>query len=418
MKAYIINIGDELLIGQVANLNASWMAEQLNKLGVEVVRIVVVGDQEEEIKDAITQAASVADFVFLTGGLGPTSDDRTKDVLCDYFGRKLVMHEPSLKNITDYFKSRGVEVTERNRKQAEIPEGCKAITNKEGTAPGLWLEESGKILIAVPGVPFEMKRMMFDTILPEIEKMLKAPWVVHKTILTQGVGESFLAENILQWENELPSNISLAYLPSPGLVKLRLSARGNDKKQLQKIIDEQVKKLQLVIPDIIFGYDTDTLETIVGNLLKQKGQTLSTAESCTGGAVAQRLTTVAGSSIYFKGSVIAYSNEVKKDFLDIPSEILEKYGAVCEAVVVLMAESIRRKFKTDYAIAISGIAGPDGGTPEKPVGTVWIAVATKNKTEAKKFQFGNNRLVNIERAVITALSILRKSIIEGDKVIG
>jgi nicotinamide-nucleotide amidase len=411
MKAYIINIGDELLIGQVANLNASWIAEQLNRLGVEVVKIVVVGDNADEMSGAIKVATDEADIIFLTGGLGPTSDDKTKDVLCDYFGKKLVMHEPSLKDITELFKSRGWEVTERNRKQAEIPDGFKTITNKEGTAPGLWHEEKNKIYIAVPGVPFEMKLMMLDSILPEIEKKLSAPWVVHKTTLTQGVGESFLAETILQWENELPSSITLAYLPSPGLVRLRLSARGNYKKKLQKEIDEQLKKLQGIIPDIIFGYDSDTLESVIGNLLKQKGQTLATAESCTGGAIAQRITTVAGSSEYFKGSVIAYSNEIKKSFLDIPDEILIKHGAVSEETVVLMAENIRKKFKTDYAIAVSGIAGPDGGTDEKPVGTVWIAVASQNKTEAKKFQFGNNRLVNIERAVVTTLGMLRKAII-------
>ncbi|MFH0865882.1 MAG: competence/damage-inducible protein A [Bacteroidota bacterium] len=412
MKAYIINIGDEILIGQVANLNASWMAGQLNRLGVEVVKIIVVGDKAEEISRAVNVAIEEAEIIFLTGGLGPTSDDKTKDMLCEYFGRKLIMHEPSLKNITEYFKSRGVGVTERNRRQAEIPDGSKAVPNKEGTAPGLWIESGNKMFIAVPGVPFEMKAMMLDNILPEIEKLLKPPWVVHKTMLTQGVGESFLAEIILQWENELPSNISLAYLPSPGIVKLRLSAKGNDKKKLQKDIEEQVKKLQGIIPEIIFGYENDTLEMIIGDLLKQKGQTLATAESCTGGAVAQRITTVAGSSAYFKGSVIAYANEIKTDFLDVPAETLEKHGAVSEATVIMMAENIRRKFKTDYAVAVSGIAGPDGGTPEKPVGTVWIAVTSQNKTETKKFQFGNNRLINIERAVMTALNMVRKAILD------
>lgn len=412
MKAYIINIGDELLIGQVANLNASWMAEQLNRIGMEVSKIVVVGDKAEEISNAIKVAANEAEIIFLTGGLGPTSDDKTKDVLCDHFGKKLIMHEPSLKNITDYFKSRGLEVTERNRRQAEVPEGCKVIPNKEGTAPGLWYETKNKIYIAVPGVPFEMKAMMLHHILPGIEKLMKAPWVVHKTILTQGVGESFLAEIILQWENELPSYVSLAYLPSPGLVKLRLSAKGNDKKKLQKVIDVQVRKLQKVIPEIIYGYDTDTLETVTGNLLKQRGQTLATAESCTGGAVAQRITTVAGSSAYFRGSVIAYSNEVKENILGVKKETLAKCGAVSEETVREMAVNVRKKLKADYSIAVSGIAGPDGGTNEKPVGTVWIAVASPKNIIAKKFQFGNNRLVNIERAVITALNMLRKAILE------
>jgi nicotinamide-nucleotide amidase len=412
MKAFIVNIGDELLIGQVANLNASWMAEQLSKMGVEVVKIIVVGDKVEDVKEAITQASSDADIVFLTGGLGPTNDDKTKDVLCDYFEKKLIMHEPSLKDITDLFKSRGWKVTELNRKQAEIPEGFTTITNLEGTAPGLWYEAKNKIYIAVPGVPFEMKRMMLDSILPAIEKKLSAPWVVHKTILTQGVGESFLAETIKQWEDNLPEFINLAYLPSPGLVRLRLSAKGNDKKKLLSEIELQLKKLQEIIADIIWGYDNDTLEAVIGNLLKQKGKTLVTAESCTGGAIAQRITTIAGSSAYFKGSVIAYSNELKENILGVKKETLEKYGAVSEETITEMALNAGKKLNADYAVAVSGIAGPDGGTAEKSVGTIWIAVSSPENIIVKKFQFGNNRLVNIERAVVTALNMLRKSILE------
>lgn len=415
MRAFIVNIGDELLIGQVANLNASWMAEQLNRMGVEVVKIVVVGDTSEQISEAIEDAARTAEVVFLTGGLGPTNDDKTKEVLCEYFGTRLVMHEPSLKNITEYFRSRGVELTELNRRQAEIPEGCRPIPNKEGTAPGLWIEAENKIYIAVPGVPFEMKAMMLEHILPDIEKMLEPPWVVHKTVLTQGVGESFLAERIAQWENDLPSNIKLAYLPSPGIVRLRLTARGDDKEQLKNNIEEQIAKLKSVIPEIIYGYDNDTLEKVIGKLLSKMGATLAVAESCTGGALAHRIITVPGSSAYFKGSFVAYSNEIKTDFLDVPAEVLEKHGAVSEDTVILMAENIRKKIKTDFAVAVSGIAGPDGGTEDKPVGTVWIAVSSEKGTRAKKFQFGNNRLVNIERAVMTALGMLRKEIIREDK---
>ncbi|HNW98208.1 MAG TPA: competence/damage-inducible protein A [Bacteroidales bacterium] len=410
MKAYIINIGDELLIGQIVNLNASWMAEQLNLVGVEVCKIIVVGDKEEDIKNALYVATMEADLIFLTGGLGPTNDDKTKDVLCEYFNTNLVIHEPSLKMITELFKARGWGLTELNRKQAEVPEICKVILNKQGTAPGLWFEQNEKIFIATPGVPFEMKAMMLEHILPAIEKLLKAPWVVHKTIHTQGVGESFLAEKIASWENGIPSHISLAYLPSPGLVKLRLSARGNDKMQLRKDINEQIKKLLEIIPDFIFGYDSDTIESVVGNILKEKNKTMSAAESCTGGAIAQRITSIAGSSAYFKGSVVAYSNEVKENILGVNPATLLKFGAVSEETVKEMAANARAKLKTDYSVAVSGIAGPDGGTPEKPVGTVWIAVASEKNIIAKKFQFGNNRLVNIERAGVTALSMLMKCI--------
>jgi nicotinamide-nucleotide amidase len=412
MKAIIINIGDELLIGQVTNFNASWMAEQLNSIGVDVIRINVISDTEAEIMNALKDAELVADVVLITGGLGPTNDDITKETLCKYFNTRLIFDENIFNDIAGFFKQRGFAVTETNRKQSEVPEGCIVIRNPQGTAPGLWLEKDEKIFVAMPGVPYEMKSIMTDSIIPMIEKRLTGNTIVHKTILTQGVGESFLADKIAGWENNLPIHIRLAYLPSPGIVKLRLTARGKNKKSLNKEIEEQVQKLHEIISENIYGYDPETIEQIIGKLLTVKRKTLATAESCTGGYIAHCITKIPGSSVYFKGSMIAYSNEIKENFLDIPMETLISHGAVSEQTVKEMAENIRRKFNVDYSIAVSGIAGPDGGTPEKPVGLVWIAVACADETILQKFQFGNNRMVNIERASVTALNMLRKIILK------
>ena len=411
MKAIIINIGDELLIGQVTNFNASWMAEQLNLIGVDVIRINVVSDTEKEILNALIDSEKNAELIILTGGLGPTNDDITSKTLCKYFNTHLVFHEETYKDIENMFKKRGFVMTELNRQQAEVPEGCLVIKNTEGTAPGLCFYKNGKIFIATPGVPFEMKTMMTNHINPLVMQKIGNETIVHKTVLTQGLGESFLAETIADWENNLPKQIRLAYLPSPGLVKLRLTARGNDKGVLNKLIDDEIVKLKEIIYENIFGYDNETLEQIIGTHLIEKKKTLVTAESCTGGAIAQRITSIAGSSAYFKGSVIAYSNEVKENILGVKSETLIKHGAVSEETVKEMADNVRIKLKADYAISVSGIAGPDGGTSEKSVGTVWIAVSSSVETIATKFQFGNNRLVNIERATVTALNMIRKMIL-------
>jgi nicotinamide-nucleotide amidase len=412
MKAIIINIGDELLIGQVTNFNASWMAEQFNKIGIEVCRINVISDTGKEILNALKDAEKISELIILTGGLGPTNDDITKETLCKYFNTPLVFDKNTFNDIEGFFKHRGWAVSELNRKQAEVPKGCKVIRNTEGTAPGLWLERRNKIFIATPGVPFEMKAMMSDHIIPMLNKKLKGDTIVHKTVLTQGVGESLLAEMIAGWENALPENIRLAYLPSPGLVKLRLTVRGKEKNKLQRSINEEIRKLKKIISGKIFGYDDDTLEKIIGRLLKEKKKTLVTAESCTGGAIAQRITTIAGSSAYFKGSVVAYSNEIKENILEVKHKTLFKYGAVSEETVKEMAMNARQIFCVDYSVAVSGISGPEGGTKEKPVGLVWIAVASLKTCKVYKFQFGNNRLVNIERAVVTALNLLRKMILE------
>lgn len=412
MKAIIINIGDELLTGQVTNFNASWMAEQLNKTGIEVLRINVISDRENEIISALKEAEPLADIILLTGGLGPTNDDITKQTLCKYFNTRLIFNEETYIDITEFFRHRGSEVTEINKMQAEIPEGSKAISNHEGTAPGLWTERNGKIFVAVPGVPFEMKPMMSGIIIPLLEERMCGEFIVHKTVLTQGIAESLLAGMISDWENNLPPDISLAYLPSPGLVRLRLSARGKNKEILKNIIDKQISSLSELIKDNIYGYDSETMEMIVGRLLTDAGKTVVTAESCTGGYISHAITKVQGSSAYFKGSVVAYSNEIKENILGVKHETLVKYGAVSEETVKEMAVNARIKLNADYAVAVSGIAGPDGGTAEKPAGLIWIAIASDDNVLTQNFRFGNNRLVNIERTSVTALNMLRKEILK------
>jgi nicotinamide-nucleotide amidase len=412
MKAFIINIGDELLIGQVTNFNASWMAEQLNIIGIEVVRINVISDKEQEIVYALEDAEKHADIILLTGGLGPTNDDITKETLCKYFNTHLVFDEDTFHNIEDLFKLRGVAVSETNRRQAEVPSACTVIRNMNGTAPGLWFEKNGKMFVATPGVPFEMKPMMTHSIIPLIEQRLSGDTIVHKTILTHGVGESFLADMIAGWENNLPANIRLAYLPSPGIVRLRLSAIGPDKELLKISINNEVLKLQSIIAEHIYGYDAETIEQIIGQLLTVRGKTVVAAESCTGGYLAHVITRIAGSSAYFKGSVVAYANEVKENLLGVKPETLLNFGAVSEQTVREMAVNVRMRLQADYAVAVSGIAGPDGGTDDKPVGLVWIAVASEQNIIASQFRFGHIRLVNIERAAVTALNMLRKEILK------
>lgn len=415
MKAEIISIGDELLIGQVINTNASWMAEQLSLAKIEVVRITTISDTREDILQSLDDAFLRADVILITGGLGPTRDDITKNTLCEYFDSKLLFHEPSFRYVEKLFRERGLPILEVNRKQAEIPHNCIPITNKNGTAPGMWFEKEGRVFISMPGVPYEMKAMLSDHVLPELTKRLNGLHILYKKILTQGVGESFLSEMIKDWEEMLPDHMKLAYLPQPGIVRLRLTGTGSDQEMLSKELDEKVKELRALIPDLIFGYGEDTLEEIVGKLLKEQGRTLATAESCTGGYIAHLITSIPGSSAYFTGSVIAYSNQIKAKVLGVKEDTLMAQGAVSEQTVMEMAEGVKNKFGTDYAIAVSGIAGPDGGTDQKPVGTTWIAVAGPSSTMAEKFLFGKNRKRNIRLAAVTALNKLRMMIAKNDQ---
>ena len=406
--ASIINIGDELLIGQVINTNASWLGEQLNLIGISIHQVLTIPDDESAIIKALAQAEEDSDIILITGGLGPTRDDITKDCLCKFFNSSLVFHQPSYDNIERLFGSRGRKILGVNKKQAEIPESCIPIHNANGTASGMWFEKNEKVFVSMPGVPFELKPMMQDHILPDLQKRFSQDVIIHKTVLTQGIGESSLAEIISDWEDKLPSNIKLAYLPQPGIVRLRLSCIGKDKTKLQQQLDAETERLTSLIPDLIFGYDNDKLEEIVGRLLLKKNAMLSTAESCTGGNIAQLITSVPGSSKYFTGAVVAYSNEIKTKVLGVKEMTLTDRGAVSEACVLEMLQGIKQKFNTDYSIAVSGIAGPDGGTETKPVGTIWIAVSGPSKIITKRYLFGNNRERNIRTASVTALNMLRK----------
>jgi nicotinamide-nucleotide amidase len=407
MKAEIISIGDELLVGQVVNTNASWMAEQLNLTGIEVVRIVAIADKKEDILQALSEASVRADVVLLSGGLGPTRDDITKNVLCEYFDSTLIFHEETLKYIENLFLERGWVMSDINRKQAEIPDNCTPIINNNGTAPGLWFEKGKVIYVSMPGVPYEMKAMMTESVIPKLTDELSGSHIVHKTVLTQGIGESLLSERIADWEDKLPRHIKLAYLPQPGIVRLRLTGIGPDMHSLKKEIDLLIDKLILLIPKLVFGFGKEKLEEVIGNLLLKNNATLSTAESCTGGYIAHLITSIPGSSAYFTGSVVAYSNEVKTATLGVKESTLIAHGAVSKQTVVEMAEGIKNKFNTAYSIAVSGIAGPDGGTADKAVGTIWIAVASPEKIITKKFLFGKNRERNIRLAAVTALNMLR-----------
>ena len=405
IQAEIISIGDELLIGQVINTNASWIASELNKNGIGVFRVTAIGDNEEDITSAIV--SSEADIIITTGGLGPTKDDITKSVLAKIFNSDMIFHEPSFQHIVDLFGSRNYPVTDVNQNQALIPDKCIPLPNIHGTAPGMWFEHDTKIVVSLPGVPFEMKTLISEKVIPRLKSHFNLKAIYYKTIMTIGVGESMLAERISKWEDNLPKEIKLAYLPQPGIVRLRLSTIAEDELTAVNTISHQVKELNKLIPEVIFGYDDISIEEVIGNLLKDKKATISTAESCTGGYLAHLITSIPGSSEYFKGSVVSYANEIKIKELDVLSSDIDKYGAVSQQVVEQMAMGVRKLMNTNYSIATSGIAGPDGGTLEKPVGTVWIAVATPEKVISKKFLLGEHRGRNIRRSSLLGLNMLR-----------
>ncbi len=410
-KAEIISIGDELLIGQVINSNAAFMGEQLSMNGLIVGRISAIGDDEQEIMQALDEAAARAQFVFITGGLGPTADDITKPALCRYFNTEMVFNQEALDQVEALFRRRGYPMSERNRQQAWLPASCKAVRNVHGTAPGMWFEKDGVVFVSMPGVPFEMKTMFVDEVIPEIRRRAGGMHYLQKTVMTTGVGESFLADRIKEWEEALPAFMKLAYLPQPGIVRLRLSGRHQDEHLLQTRLTEEVEKLVSLIPEVVYGFDDLLLEEVVGQLLQTQNMTLSTAESCTGGYIAHLITSIAGSSAYFQGSVVSYANQAKMELLGVAEELICDHGAVSKQVVEAMASGAQQRFHTDFALATSGIAGPDGGTEEKPVGTTWIALATPDGVVSERFQFGEHRGRNIRRAALTALNMLRLAII-------
>ena len=415
MTAEIISIGDELLIGQVINTNASWIAAELNKTGIRVSRITATGDNANDIRQVLKDACAQNDIVLLTGGLGPTKDDKTKKILAEYFDSDMVFHEPTFARIKKLFKARNFDLSAINRQQAEIPEKCTPLPNRNGTAPGMWFEKNGKVIVSMPGVPFEMKPMMTNEIIPRLQKKYTLPYIYHKTIMTHGMPESKLAEKIKDLEDRLPEHIKLAYLPQPGIVRLRLSATGPDKKALENEVNDYCRKFLEVIPELIFGYDDITLEEVVGQLLKDRKLTVSTAESCTGGYLAHLITSIPGSSAYYKGSVISYANEVKINELGVSPSDLETYGAVSRQVAEQMARGVRKKLGTGYSLSVSGIAGPDGGTEEKPVGTVWIALAGPGGVRSALFHFGEHRQRNIRRSALAALDMLRLELAGNEK---
>lgn len=408
MTATIINIGDELLIGQVVNTNATFMAEKLNAINIDVNRILTIADDPKAISQSLENELKTADLILFTGGLGPTKDDMTKHTLCQFFGAKMVTHEPTLQHVTRYFSMRNLPISDINRQQAAVPDCCQVLFNEVGTAPGMWFEKEGKIVVSLPGVPSEMNFLMEKAVLPKLENRHTDSIILHRTILTAGIGESFLADKIADWENNLPTAFKLAYLPQAGLVRLRLTAHGTQEMNLQKQMEKQLQQLKKLIEPYIIGEGQDAPETVVNQLFTEKKITLSTVESCSGGAVAARIVSVAGSSAYFLGGIVAYSNEIKAKMVGVSEKTLQNFGAVSQQTAEEMARGCREEFGSDFAIATTGIAGPTGGSEEKPVGTVWIAIATKNEVSAQKYQLGNDRPKVIERTVNQAINDLLK----------
>lgn len=406
MFAELITIGDELLIGQVVDTNSAWMGRELNNIGIEVLRIVSVRDREEEILEAIDNAMKRANIVLLTGGLGPTKDDITKQTLCKYFNTELIFSEEVFENVKRVLAGK-TPMNKLNKGQAMVPKNCTVINNPVGSASVSWFERDGKVLVSMPGVPQEMTAVMIESVLPKLHERFQTDVIMHQTFLVQHYPESVLAEKLEAWEVALPDCIKLAYLPKLGIIRLRLTGRGHDRKEVETLLNREKAKLETILGEDIFSEEDTPLEVIIGELLKKRNLTVSTAESCTGGSIAERLTSIAGSSEYFKGSIVAYSNEVKKDLLHVSSETLEKYGAVSEETVIEMVEGAMKALKTDCAVATSGIAGPGGGTQEKPVGTVWIAAGYKNEIRTYKQETNRGRAMNIERAGNNALLMLR-----------
>jgi nicotinamide-nucleotide amidase len=411
VAASIITIGDELLIGQVIDTNSAWMAQELNKIGVWVKRRVAVGDAWDEIWNALNEEHEKSQIILITGGLGPTADDITKPLLCEYFGGKLIVDEGALQNVK-YIFERVLKrpMIERNLKQAEVPDVCTVIQNKRGTASGMWFEKDGRIFISMPGVPHEMKGMMTDYVLPQLQKKFTLPTILHKTLLTAGIGESFLADHINAFEVALPSHIKLAYLPNYGMVRLRLTATGDNKETIEIELQHHFDELKSLVKEWMAIDEDLSMPQAVGKLLKLRNQTLSTAESCTGGYIAHLLTAEPGASNYYKGSVVSYSNDVKENILHVSPQTLETLGAVSEETVKQMAQGALISLQTDFVLATSGIMGPDDGTPEKPVGLVFVAVGTKEKIVVQKFNFRFDRTRNIELTATNALNMLRKFI--------
>lgn len=416
--ASIITIGDELLIGQTIDTNSAFIGQELNKIGIWVKRRVAVGDDYDDIWDALDEESEHSDIIIITGGLGPTADDITKPLLCDYFGGKLVVNEKVLAHLKHLFEvifRRTGPMLERNLKQAEVPDNCVVLHNERGSAPGMWFSPTtprrGTVFISLPGVPHEMKGLMINEVIPRLQESFTLPAIVHKTAFTAGQGESMIAELLKEFEPALPPHIKLAYLPNYGMVKLRLTAQGLDKTELEKEVQAHFEKLLELVKDYLVSNEDEGLEVVIGKILKAQQKTMSTAESCTGGYIAHLITAIPGSSAYFKGSIVSYANEIKEDLLGVDPETLTIFGAVSEKTVKEMARGALKNLKSDYVLVTSGIMGPQGGSEQKPVGTVWIAVANKEKTETLQLHLRFDRQRNISMTASNALNFLRKFIL-------
>ena len=414
MKAVIVTIGDEILIGQIVDTNSGFIAKELNKIGVEVQEMISISDDKQHILNTFLKLQNAVDLILITGGLGPTKDDITKKTFCEYFEDELVVDEEVLAHVTDIIE--GIykkPITQINKDQALVPSKCTVLHNQVGTAPGMWMKKENTVFVSLPGVPYEMKYLVDNEIIPKIVTEYKRPYIIHKTILTYGIGESLLSENIEDWESQLPDFVKLAYLPSPGRVRLRLSARGADKFFLEKAINENVLSLTKIIGEYIVGFDEDeTIEVVIGKLLKAQNKSIATAESCTGGKIAQILSSVSGASSYFKGGIVTYATQTKIDLLGVSPELIAKHSVVSAEVAEQMAVNAKKRMKTDYVIATTGNAGPAKGDSNAAVGTVFIALATPEEVFVEEFNFGQPRDKVIDRAVLKSLEILRKEIMK------
>lgn len=411
MTVHIITVGDEILIGQIVDTNSAWMGTQLNLVGAAVTGITTVGDGAEDISAALSRAVDQADVVLVTGGLGPTKDDITKKVMADFFEVGLSFHAPTYERLERYFKQLGRTPTAAHRIQCTLPESAQILINKMGTAPGMWFDHKGKVVVSMPGVPYEMKYLMTHEVIPRLQAKFPVQAIRHLTLMTAGEGESRIAERLEDIETALPGHIKLAYLPNLGYVRLRLSGTAMDATSLEGEVEDQAERIRNRLGELIYGQNDESLEENLGELLKAHQLNLATAESCTGGYIAHLITSVPGSSAYFKGSIVAYANEVKQNLLGVKAETLAEHGAVSEATVREMVSGALKTLQTDLAVSISGIAGPGGGSPEKPVGTIWMAVGNSERVETFKLQAGKDRLKNIQYAGNMALNLVRKFVL-------
>lgn len=413
MKVHLLTVGDEILIGQIVDTNSVWMAQQLNLIGAHIVKKTSIGDTLETIRAEVGEAlASEADIVLMTGGLGPTKDDLTIEALAGFFGVELIFDQATYDRIVRAFEKRGIPLRESHRAQCYLPANATILPNKMGTAPGTWYEHNGKVLVSMPGVPYEMEYLMEHEVIPRLKQRFKGKAIAHRTILTVGTGESEIASRIEAFEDSLPTNIKLAYLPNLGQVRLRLTGTSDDEHTLNQLLDQKTAQLEALIPEIIFGHEKEELEEVIGRMLCEHELRLGVAESCTGGYIAHRITSVSGSSQYFMGGLVPYTNQLKMKLLGVKSETLDTHGAVSEQTVIEMVQGALPLLGVDIAIAASGIAGPTGGTPEKPVGLVWLAVGNKDVIVTKKIVAGKDRLKNIHYTAIVALDMLRQFVLE------